>query len=313
MEWTDRIGRRIKLRDLHFLLAVAKSGSMGKAAAELSVSQPVISKAISSLEHALGVRLLDRSPQGAEPTSYGRALLECGAAVFDDLRQGVKQLEFISDPTSGELRIGCTLRADSGFVGEVIDRFSLQYPRVKLHVVLANQVPLRDRELRQRNIELAIGPTDGSLSQQDLETDDLFNDRQIIVAGMESKWAGRRKIALQDLIGEPWVLPPPESGIGSAILKSFQAAGLKAPEAQIVTHSVALCQRLVATGRYLSMFPMSVVRISKHCPLKPLPVASPEILRPIGIITLKNRTISPMAHVFIKCAHDLVKRYAGWQ
>jgi DNA-binding transcriptional LysR family regulator len=94
MEWTDRIGRRIKLRDLHFLLAVAKSGSMGKAAAELSVSQPVISKAISDLEHTLGVRLFDRSPQGAEPTSYGRALLQCGVAVFDDLRQASNSSSF---------------------------------------------------------------------------------------------------------------------------------------------------------------------------------------------------------------------------
>src|SRR4051812_10980138 len=115
MDWTDRIGRRIKLRDLHFLLAVAKSGSMGKAAAELSVSQPVVSKAISDLEHALGVRLLDRSPMGAEVTSYGHALLQCGVAVFDDLRQGVKQLEFLADPTSGELRIGSTERGISGF------------------------------------------------------------------------------------------------------------------------------------------------------------------------------------------------------
>ena len=87
----------------------------------------------------LGVRLLDRSSRGAEPTSYGRALLQCGVAVFDDLRQGVKQLEFLSDPTSGDLRIGCTTRADSGFAAEVIDRFSRQYPRVILHVILADQ------------------------------------------------------------------------------------------------------------------------------------------------------------------------------
>ena len=83
MEWTERIGRRLKLRDLHILLVTAKTKSMGRAAHELAVSQPVVSKAISDLENAVGLRLLDRSPQGVEPTLYGDALLRWGLAVFD--------------------------------------------------------------------------------------------------------------------------------------------------------------------------------------------------------------------------------------
>src|ERR1041384_4766969 len=104
--WDDRIGRRLRLRDLHILMSVARCGGMGKAAAELAISQPAISKAIADIEHTLGVRLLDRTTQGVEPTLYGRALLRWGATVFDDLRQGVKEIEFLADPTAGEVRIG---------------------------------------------------------------------------------------------------------------------------------------------------------------------------------------------------------------
>ena len=82
MPWSDRIGRRFKLRDLHILLAVVQSGSMGKAAGQLAMSQPVVSKAVSDMEHALGVRLLDRSRRGVELTTYGRAVIKRGAAVF---------------------------------------------------------------------------------------------------------------------------------------------------------------------------------------------------------------------------------------
>jgi DNA-binding transcriptional LysR family regulator len=88
MQLSDRIGRRMKLQDLHVLMAVVQAGSMGKAARQLNTSQPNISKSIADLEHALGVRLLDRHRQGIEPTDSGRALLDCGVAVFDELRQG---------------------------------------------------------------------------------------------------------------------------------------------------------------------------------------------------------------------------------
>src|SRR5215211_9286079 len=106
MQLSDRVGRRMKLQDLHVLMTVVQAGSMGKAAERLNTSQPNISRSIAELEHAFGVRLLDRHRQGVEPTEYGRALLDCGVAVFDDLRQGVKKIEFLADPTAGEVRIG---------------------------------------------------------------------------------------------------------------------------------------------------------------------------------------------------------------
>ena len=93
MDWADRIGRRIKLRDLHILLAVAEYGSMAKASSQLSVSHPVVSKTISELERTLGVGLLDRSSQGVELTTHGAALLNCGVTVFNEMRHGLKLLD----------------------------------------------------------------------------------------------------------------------------------------------------------------------------------------------------------------------------
>ena len=106
MDWADRIGRRIRLRDLHIVLAVAECGSMSKASERMAISDPVVSKTISDLEHSLGVRLFDRNSKGVELTAYGRALLDCGNVVFDEMRQGLKQIEFLAHPDSGDLRIG---------------------------------------------------------------------------------------------------------------------------------------------------------------------------------------------------------------
>src|SRR5262249_2577125 len=155
MQLSDRIGRRMKLQDLHVLMTVMQAGSMGKAAQRLNISQPAISRSIAELEHALGVRLLDRHRQGIEPTEFGRALLDCGVAVFDDLRQGVKKIEFLADPVAGEVRIGSTLSLAASFVFAVIDRLSRRYPRIVFHVVPAWAETLH-RELSERNVDLLI-------------------------------------------------------------------------------------------------------------------------------------------------------------
>jgi molybdate transport repressor ModE-like protein len=96
MKWTDRIGRRLKLNDLHILMIVAESGSMGKAAKALGISQPSVSKAISDIEHAIGVRLLDRSADGVALTVYGQALIIRGISAFDELSQGCRDIDILS-------------------------------------------------------------------------------------------------------------------------------------------------------------------------------------------------------------------------
>src|SRR6516225_7393480 len=106
VQWEKQIGRRLRLRDLFVFFTVVEYGSMAKATAKLGVSTPSISEAIASLENALGLRLLDRTPKGIVTTRYGQALLARGRAAFDELRQGIRDIEFIADPGAGELRIG---------------------------------------------------------------------------------------------------------------------------------------------------------------------------------------------------------------
>src|SRR5437870_4993392 len=122
MQVNDRIGRRLKLRDLNIFLAVAKERSMSKAATQLAISQPAVSRAIADMEYTLGVPLLDRNPHGVEPTLYGRSLMKRGIVVFDELRQSVREIEFLADPSAGEIRIGCSAPLAAGIVPAIIER-----------------------------------------------------------------------------------------------------------------------------------------------------------------------------------------------
>src|SRR5215475_2830910 len=105
MEWESRLGRRLRVRDLYILSTVVKSGGMARAARQLAMTQPAVSAAIANLEHMLGVRLLDRSPRGIEPTIYAEAMLKRSVAVFDERRQSVSDVESLANPAIGELRV----------------------------------------------------------------------------------------------------------------------------------------------------------------------------------------------------------------
>jgi DNA-binding transcriptional LysR family regulator len=306
VDWTDRIGRRIRLRDLHIFLTVAKTGSMGRAAVELAVSQPVVSKAMSELEHALGFRLLDRSPQGVEPTRYGRAVVKWGIAAFDDLRHGVKELEFLADPTVGELKVGSLEPLVAGFVMAVVARLSRQYPKVCFEVVPGDPALLRTY-LRERHVELVVSPIIELDLEDDIAAEILFEERFVVMVGRSSKWARLRNVTLTDLINAPWILPPHGSNIDAHLTQGFRAAGLEPPRRRVASFSIPLHERLAASESFVTVLSSSMARFGRHLPLKVLPIELPTPPRPTGIVTLKNRLASPLAELFINCARNLAR------
>jgi DNA-binding transcriptional LysR family regulator len=303
----DRLLRRLKLSDLRLFHAAVERGGMAKAAAHLNISQPAVSKAIAGLENTLGVRLLDRHPQGVEVTVYGRALMEGGVAAFDELAKSVKQIGHLADPNAGELRIGCTEAGAAGFVPAIIRPLSERYPRVRFRVTTADPVTLVERDLPQRKIELAVGAVPEPLPTDEIEATILFDDRHFVTAGERNKWVRRRNIRLADLVQEPWVLPPPDSLMGLRIAEAFRGQGLEPPQSQVVSFSIPLCHHLLASGRFLTMHPAIMMRLGNYLPLKRLDVAFKGIPRPVGVMTLKNRTLSPLVKLFINFARELAK------
>ena len=307
MQWDERVGRRLKLRDLHILLAVVQAGSMAKASTRLAVSQPAVSKAIAEMEHTLGVPLLDRSPKGVEPTSYGRALMKRSVAAFDELRQGVKEIEFLSDPTTGELRLGSSEPLAAGLVTAIITRMAKRYPRITFDVVQGDTDTLL-RDLDDRKVELVVARMVAPAIGEHMNTEILYHDEFVVVADIQNPLTRRRRIELADLANEPWVLLPHDTIVGSSQVEAFRASGLDPPRAAVRTLSLSMRNSLVATGHFLTMLPTTLLKFSTmHSRFKALPIKLPTTRRPAGIITLKDRALSPVAQLFIGCTREFVK------
>jgi DNA-binding transcriptional LysR family regulator len=136
----------------------------------------------------------------------------------------------------------------------------------------------------------------------------LFEEPLVVVAGAGNPWVRRRKIKLADLVNEPWTWPPPVSAYNSLIVEAFCVSGLKPPRPAVYTHALNVRISLAATGPFLAVVPASIVSLpSKYPSIRMLPVELPTTRRQVGIVTLKNRTLSSLAQRFIETAREVAK------
>jgi DNA-binding transcriptional LysR family regulator len=313
-DWDSRIGRRVTLRDLHTLFAVIEHRSMAKAGAYLGKSQSAVSQAVAAIEHAVGVRLLDRTSRGIEPTTYGSVLLRRGRAAFDELRLGVNEIECLADPITGEVRIACSELVSGGVLPAIIDRLSLRYPRIKLYLFETAGVVLECPELQERKVDVRLGlvslPLKGELARE-FDSEFLYDDQICLAVGSASPWARRRKINLAELLDEPWVAPSFAHPGGVAIMEAFRAQGLPPPQISVTTTSLGLRNFLSMSGRFIVALPRSIVDLyADRFALKRLPMEF-QTQMSYAIVTLKNRTLSPAVERFIECAREVTKSGTG--
>ena len=298
MDWSDRIGRRLKPRDLHFLLTVVEAGSMAKAASLLGCSRPVVSKTIADLESVLAVKLLDRTSSGIEPTQYGKALLSRSIAVFDELRQSVKEIEFLADPGAGELRIGISEVPAGGIVPVAIDRLVRSFPRMRVFTRQgANDAVLGHLRERRSEVSIVRPPP----SAEDLELSPLLHERLFVVAGLNNSLCRARKLELSQLRDAPWIQSYAEIAPGGPTFDAFNSLGLPTPRCVVISDSLNLRFGLLKTGRFVTMIPGSVLNYGPtRAEIKVLPIRPLQWSTPTAIATLKGRTLSPLAQLFVE-------------
>jgi DNA-binding transcriptional LysR family regulator len=125
---------------------------------------------------------------------------------------------------------------------------------------------------------------------------------------MHTRWARRRKIDLAELVDERWILTAPDAWNYKVLSEAFQERGLDMPKIKFKTYSVHLRVNLLAAGEFVAVLPRSVLRFyADRFSLKALPIDLPARPWPVAIVTLKNRTLSPVVERFIQCAAEVTK------
>lgn len=303
---TQRLLRRLRLRDLETLATVARAGGMRKAADTLQLSQPAVSKAIAALEDAVGFPLLDRSRQGVAVTTYGEALIRHAAIMFDQLQRGVRELEHLRDPEGGFIKIACAETLNAGIVAAAVEHMTRLYPRVGFSVDSGDAPLLISHFLLERVSDCVLARPFGASIPTEVHTEALFHERLQVVVSRNSPLATRRRLRLAELADEPWILSLSEATGDSPVVSAFRAAGLELPRQKVLTGSLNVRYTLLATGRFVTVMPHSVLRFgAARAALKVLPIEIGRWPTPVMILRLVNRGLSPAVQTFLDIVREL--------
>lgn len=300
------LARHVKLRELRVFISVAEHGSLRRAAESLHVTQPAVTMTIAELESVLGVRLLDRTPQGITLTPHGHNFLKRAEAIFGELRLAAEEVQSISDGAEGSLHLGSVPMPASGVIPAALALMHSRFPRVFISAMEGNEATLAEA-LRSRRIDLFLARRPLSQRNDGLTYEMLYEDPLCIVASPTHPMSQERKIRFADLANQQWILPPQGTGFHDHIRRVLTELGSEVPKRAIETLSIPIMYGMLASGEYLAFATRSQYRFTAMRPLlRQLTVELPEIAAPICSVTLEGRHLTATGMRFLECLRDLL-------
>jgi DNA-binding transcriptional LysR family regulator len=292
--YLERLPRYLSMRQMRMLEAVAEQGSVLKASRELRVAQPSVSRTLGELETALGVKLFERSARGMTPTVFGAALLRRVKTIFGELRDAEEDLRSLKEGWHGHVRLGCTRLFSAGVLPRLLSAMMRTRPGLNFSVVEGNTESLF-RALRDRDLDIVLGRLPGQGSREDdLEYERLFQEHLLLITCAGHALAQRRRIPLEETLGEPWGLPMRTSMLYRVIEQTFAGLDHPLPPLHVQADSVELMFALVEAGDVITLMPASILtEKARRYRLKVIAPAQTVDYGPLGYITLRGRQPTP--------------------
>jgi len=302
--------QRLKLRDLRMLRAIASTGSMVAAAEQLGVTQSAVSKAIGEMEATLGIRLVERVPNGTELTAAGAILVQRAGVIFDELAEGFRELVHLADPSQGEIRIGTT-EPNTEILAWMIQRVTGSHPRIQFKVMISDSDTLI-AELRNRRLDVAITRWASGPGDDDLACATLFAAPLMVMADRRHPILRRRTVGLAELIDQPWTLSPPDTFLGQIVAQVFRAQGLALPHTTVTSVSIAMRLAMMANGRFLSVLPRTMLyHRTNRAWLRAVAVPLGGSTGDIALVSLRKRQPSATTRLFTDVAQKVGAEIGG--
>jgi LysR family transcriptional activator of glutamate synthase operon len=279
------------LTTVRWFLAVAEHGHVTRAAAELRISQPGVSRAIARLERELGTALFDREGRGVRLSRYGEVFREHARRLVAEEESARRALALAADPGQGELRLGFLHTQGAALVPDLIRRYRRRYPRVTFRL-LQDSTARMEAAVRAGDADFAI--ISPRSADPGLSWWPLVVERLLLAVPAGHRLARRSRVRLADVAGEPFIAMRPGYGLRAITDELTRQAGIR-PEIAFEGEEISTVRGLVGAGLGVAIVPPP----AQGEGVCHLPIADPAASRTVGLIWVTGRTRIPVAENFL--------------
>lgn len=291
---------KLTLRHLHQITVLTKLGSFAKAAQELHISQPALSRSISNLEGDLGVQLFDRTKRKVVPTLFGKHILERGKPVLQEMILVERDLDLLHGMESGQLVIGSGPFPAEISLGKSVAQFSRNHPKMNVQIIIDYSPALLTR-LRQREIDIFIGDIRMLEDTSDLEVIPLSAQQAYFCSRHTHPLMRKEGLVVKDIFSYPLaVMWLPEKFLISLAKES----NIQANSVYDLPCSVIQCDYLkvlfdvISESDAIGIITRSISESHNKQQLALLPLSLPELNTNYGLVSLANYSKPPALQHF---------------
>ncbi|MFV0244808.1 MAG: LysR family transcriptional regulator [Qingshengfaniella sp.] len=293
-------------RSLSVFLASAQTGSFGRAARQLNMNQPTVTRIIRRMEDRFGVPLFDRTPTGVAPNVYGQAFLPYANLVLAEIENAGQVIDSLRGASVGIVRVGGVGSLASGHLATALHRMLITRPALQAQIVEAIEDKLLEA-LKRGEVDLAISPEPYFDPEITLACTEILHDEIGAFAAPDHPLAGCAEISLEAAARHPWVLPTDETPLTREWQRRFFSRGLDPRPAAAASRSVNMLKQLATLGGLICWMPSGLVHHEvAQTRLVRLDIPDLAWAREFRIYRRRNGQLPPAAHVLLKELQDII-------
>ncbi|MEV7607247.1 LysR substrate-binding domain-containing protein [Paenarthrobacter sp. NPDC089322] len=302
MDLRGLLTTHLKLRHLVIVLAIEEQGSLVRAAEELYLTQPALSRALGEAEKAVGCALFERTGRRMVPTPAGLAYLEHARAIVGHLGTLQRRVDELTDPNVGLVRLGAHVTGANLLIPRSIARFTAERPRVEVRLREAPPETLI-QELGNGDLDLLVGRVTDHPSTSRLRLVPLYREDFRIVAAPSHPAHRLPNATLKDLVEYPWVVPLANTPLRDELEENFRNARLGSPARRVESSTPATVRTLVAESGFLALMPESMAVAEPG--LKVVKLHLDGLAQQVGLMFHADRPIALSAQLLASTLQDV--------
>jgi len=299
-EKSSQFGMAFDRKELVTFLSVVRLGSIGNAAAALSITQPAISRILHRLEDRLGAKLFVRHSTGMELNAFGRALLPHAELLESEARRVQEEIDLLKGSATGLVRVGVVPSIAARLLPQAISNALLKSPKLHIHIVESTGNQLL-ASLNRREIDFAIVGLWREPMDENIVAIRLFRDEVCVIGRWNHPAMEKKPLSLSDLQAYPWVLPEKGNVLWSEFHLTFQRAGLEPPTAAVTANSVHAMKALVATSDFMTILARESFQLEQQSGLiRAVPIEAARWSRQLALLCRSKGKLLPVANLLAR-------------